>query len=177
MKGIALSFVLLLIFLAGEASGAPPVPFRPAVAESLAVPVPLRGLPVLEAPDTVRVEARRSAPAGPAGEEGRRSLTRRDVKLIFPGLGPAPSAADSLAPRTDRLLPPPATVRLSRFGTAAYGADRGANAGLWLGGLGHILGFWSEADALRMTAAGAVLGAFWGGTAGAADDGFRIRVR
>ncbi len=174
MKRIAQSVVLLLILLAGETSGAPPVPFRPAVADSLAVPAPLRGLPILEAPDTVRVEAHRSAPAGPGG---RRSLTRRDVKLIFPGLGPPAPAAGSLAPRTGGLLPPPATVRLSRFGTAAYGADRGANAGLWLGGLGHILGLWSEEDALRMTAAGAVLGALWGGTAGAADDGFRIRVR
>jgi hypothetical protein len=174
MKGVTAA-VALLLFLPVEAS-AGTAPAHPAAsgADSLSIPTPLQGLPVLEAPDTVRVEASRSG-AGAPGAPGTPSLTRRQVKLLFPGLGPS-SAAASLTPPPGRLLAPPVAVRLTRFGCAAYGADRGASTALWIGGVGHMLGFLSEKDALRLTAAGAVLGALWGGTAGAEDTGFRVRV-
>ena len=68
------------------------------------------------------------------------------------------------------------TVRLSRFACTAYGADRGANAGLFLGGLGNLTGLWDEKTAFYLMGAGAALGALWGGSAGAEDPAFRVRV-
>jgi hypothetical protein len=113
--------------------------------------------------DTLRVTAR-LAP-----------WNRRPVGLLaLPPQGPGSETGPLAAPR----LPGPRlhTVRLSRFATTAYGADRGANAGLFLGGIGNLIGAWDEKTAFYLMGAGAALGAIWGGTAGADDPAFNVRV-
>jgi hypothetical protein len=59
----------------------------------------------------------------------------------------------------------------------AFGADRGAGTAASLAGLGLVTGLWQEKTAGWLIGAGAVLGAIWGGIAGAEDPGLRIRVQ
>lgn len=70
----------------------------------------------------------------------------------------------------------PRVIELSRFSCALYGADLGAGAASTLGGIGLVSGLCKERTAGYLMGAGALLGAIWGGTAGAEDSRFRIRV-
>lgn len=105
-----------------------------------------RDYPAFAAPDTVVIEAERNS-----GTAARLSLLLR----------PVPAAADSarlgLPSRLPGLEREP--VHLSPFAATVHAADRGANAGLFLGGLGNLLGLWDEDTALALTGAGAALGA------------------
>jgi hypothetical protein len=57
-----------------------------------------------------------------------------------------------------------------------HGADLGAGTASALGGLGLVSGVWGEKTTGYLMGAGAILGAIWGGTAGADNSGFRMRV-
>jgi hypothetical protein len=70
----------------------------------------------------------------------------------------------------------PKPIELSRFSCAIHGADLGAGTASTLGGLGLFAGLWGEKTTGYLMGAGAILGALWGGTAGADDSRFRIRV-
>jgi hypothetical protein len=74
------------------------------------------------------------------------------------------------------LLLRPRTIELSRFSCAMHGADLGAGTASALGGLGLVSGVWGEKTTGYLMGAGAILGAIWGGTAGADNSGFRMRV-
>ena len=74
------------------------------------------------------------------------------------------------------LLLRPKTIELSRFACAIYGADLGAGTASALGGVGLVSGLWGEKTTGYLMGAGAILGALWGGTAGASEDRFRIRI-
>lgn len=70
----------------------------------------------------------------------------------------------------------PRPVELTRFSCAIHGADLGAGTASSLGGLGLVTGLWGEKTTGYLMGAGAILGAIWGGTAGANDSRFRVRV-
>lgn len=70
----------------------------------------------------------------------------------------------------------PRQVEMSRFACLIYGADMGAGTASALGGIGLVSGLCGEKTAGYLIGAGAVLGALWGGTAGADDPRFRIRI-
>lgn len=70
----------------------------------------------------------------------------------------------------------PKTIELSRFSCLIHGADLGAGTASTIGGLGLLTGLWGEEATVGLMSAGAILGAIWGGTAGADDSNFRIRV-
>ena len=70
----------------------------------------------------------------------------------------------------------PRTIELTRFSCLIHGADLGAGTASALGGLGLVSGVWGDKTAGYFIGAGAILGAIWGGTAGANDSGFRMRV-
>jgi len=93
--------------------------------------------------------------------------------LVHPGENGGPTAVNMTF--TMKALLAPETVRLTRFGTTVYGADAGAYRGLALGYLGNLVGLWDERTLWAMMGIGGALGAIWGGTAGAADEGFRTR--
>jgi hypothetical protein len=67
-------------------------------------------------------------------------------------------------------------VERSRFASVIYGADLGAGTASSLGGVGLVTGLWGEKTTGYLMGAGAILGAIWGGTAGANDSGLRIRA-
>lgn len=68
------------------------------------------------------------------------------------------------------------TSEPSRLSCAIHGADLGAGTTSALGGLGLVSGVWGEKTTGYLMGAGAILGAIWGGTAGADNPGFRMRV-
>ena len=142
------------------------VPAPPATAEegskSATDSWPPGGVPIFELPDTIMVEARRYG------------YGTRQVELLYDTL--RPSLADSLRLPASPFALRPRTMELSRFGCAMYGADLGAATALNLGGLGSLLGWWSEETAFYMMGAGAALGAIWGGTLGNENSKFRIRI-
>lgn len=122
-------------------------------ADTLAAP----GYPVFTAPDTVLIEA------GPdPGATGRLSL------LLRPGRQ-APDSTGLLVPRLPGLDREP--IHLSPFARTVYAADRGANAGLLVGGVGKMLGLWDENTACALMGAGAALGAILHGAEAAAGSG------
>ena len=68
------------------------------------------------------------------------------------------------------------TIELSRFSCAIHGADLGATTASAFGGLGLVSGVWGGKTTGYLMGAGAILGAILGGTAGADNSGFRMRV-
>ncbi len=178
----------------------PPLSGRPPRGLCL-VRVPRRLLPLLPA---LPLWALLLFPAAAPGESGADLLRRpaarelgRNLYDFAPGdtieivarreLRPGPARIGAAVPATftttelrrpvspERLLQP-RTVALSRFACAIYGADLGAGAASALGGLGLVSGLMGEKSAAWLMGVGAVAGALWGGTAGANDSGFRIRV-
>jgi hypothetical protein len=65
---------------------------------------------------------------------------------------------------------------LSRLQCAFRGADMGANYGLFLGALGSTAGLWDEKSSFFIMGAMSLLGAIFGGTIGADDPGWSVRV-
>lgn len=119
--------------------------------DTLAAP----GYPVFTAPDTVLIEA------GPdPGTAARLSL------LLRPGRTAASDSTGLLGPRLPGLGREP--LHLSPFARTVYAADRGANAGLLVGGVGNLLGLWDEDTACALMGAGAALGAILHGAEAAA---------
>ncbi len=160
--------ILVLILMGPAAAAATP----PASADSSSRPaLPAGGrlrtpgeIPVFDVPDTVQVEARRSPWSG------------RHPEFVYDYLNPAGAERFAWRPAFTRdPVPRPRVIRLSRFSCVARGADRGAFGGLSVGTVGNWLGLWDEKTAWAIMGAGAAAGAIWGGTAGAADDGFRLR--
>lgn len=102
-----------------------------------------------------------------------------------PGLSLQPPARSAFLPYPALLAPRPVpvevllrpnTIRISRFACALYGADRGAGTAAALSGLGLVTGALDGKKAGYLMGAGAILGALWGGTAGAEDPRFRFRI-
>jgi len=117
-----------------------------------------------------------SAPAGASAPFVRAP----EVKLAYPGTPHAISFAypGSMPSRVDLWGPHREVVELNRFQTSVVGADRGAYLGLATGCVGSVLlGLWDEKTAMQMAAAGAALGALWGGTLGNDQLHMQVRVR
>lgn len=119
--------------------------------------------PCFQMSDTIEVVARRGLVAGfRISRTGSRVLGHPDLA--------------SPRPVSVALLMKPRTMELSRFACAIYGADQAAGTAAALGGAGLVAGVWGEKTTGYLMGAGAILGAIWGGTAGADDSRFRIRV-
>jgi len=146
----------IIVLLAGAGAGPRTAAGLPPAAPD-SISGQARDYPAFAAPDTVVIEAERNP-----GTAARLSLLLR----------PVPAAADSarlgLPSRLPGLEREP--VHLSPFARTIYAADRGANAGLFLGGLGNLLGLWDEDTALALTGAGAALGAILHGAHVASGD-------
>jgi hypothetical protein len=113
--------------------------------------------------DTLEIVARRDPLAGLPSDLSR---YRYAATPGNPASGPVPVAT----------LLQPRYVERSRFSCVLHGADLGAGAASAIGGAGLVSGLWRGKTAGYLMGAGAVLGALWGGTAGANNPGFRIRA-
>ncbi len=171
IRACALAFALAFL-LSGVAPGGarelvdlvrtPAISPGPNSPDSSAIEV-LPTAPGFQRGDTIEIVARRGLIPG-------FRMSRTGSRVL-----PHPDFA-SPRPVSVALLMRPRTMELSRFACAIYGADQAAGTAAALGGAGLVAGVWGEKTTGYLMGAGAILGAIWGGTAGAGDSKFRIRV-
>jgi len=178
--GTTLTALVVILFLgasAGKPRAEPARVIRLSAASLWAVPVTGRGSERFIVGDTVEIVARRTPLLGYLGvfaptKDPLAALRARTVHHHFPASldfkgRPAVPLSAMLRPRT---------VELSRFSCLVHGADLGAGTASSLAGLGLVTGVMGQKSAGYLLGASAILGALWGGTIGANDPNFRVRV-